>query len=189
MEIVIREIPPEGRELHFEAVSDPWFSNSLRESLADLYRKGDKASADFSLIRTEETVDLRGRVQTPIHPVCSRCLKGFSQSFDVPIHLILAPLYGSERQQRFEKEIGEEPVREDLEFSYYEGESFNLDALIREQIILVLPMKPVCNEGCKGLCQHCGADLNKGLCDCTETHEDPRWAPLKAVKGRLKPKD
>ena len=48
----------------------------------------------------------------------------------------------------------------------------------RRSILFSLPMKVVCSEDCKGLCQHCGADLNEGDCGCSQENIDPRWAAL-----------
>jgi uncharacterized protein len=53
---------------------------------------------------------------------------------------------------------------------------------MREQFYLALPMKPLCSEGCKGLCAMCGTNLNKGSCDCKREWEDPRLAALKELK-------
>jgi len=47
--------------------------------------------------------------------------------------------------------------------------------------VLALPMKPLCGEACKGLCRHCGTNLNKSSCDCAPTWDDPRLAPLKGL--------
>ena len=51
-----------------------------------------------------------------------------------------------------------------------------------EQFVLSLPMKPLCRHECKGLCAVCGTNLNRGACDCKRDWEDPRLAPLKALK-------
>jgi uncharacterized protein len=56
--------------------------------------------------------------------------------------------------------------------------------LLREQIQLALPMKPLCTEACRGLCPECGTNLNRTQCDCTPTWEDPRLAPLKGLLKR-----
>ena len=51
-----------------------------------------------------------------------------------------------------------------------------------EQFLLALPMKPLCSEGCKGLCTICGTNLNRGACDCKREWEDPRLAALKVLR-------
>jgi uncharacterized protein len=61
----------------------------------------------------------------------------------------------------------------------------DLVALTREQVYLALPLKPVCAESCRGLCNRCGVDLNRDACRCSETSSDPRLAVLAELKNRL----
>jgi uncharacterized protein len=77
---------------------------------------------------------------------------------------------------------GERQVEEDdLGTSYYRDGVIDLADLEREQFFLALPMKPLCQDACRGLCPECGTNLNTGTCTCTRTWEDPRLAPLKAL--------
>jgi len=71
---------------------------------------------------------------------------------------------------------------DDLSTAYYEGDAIDLDQLIREQLYLALPMKPLCTETCRGLCPLCGINLNRSACACERTWDDPRLAVLKALK-------
>jgi uncharacterized protein len=58
--------------------------------------------------------------------------------------------------------------------------------MLREQFQLVLPMKPLCAQSCRGLCPECGANLNRTECDCQPRWEDPRLAPLKGLLNHQK---
>lgn len=167
MNILIKDIPEEGLHLNFKSPQTGWFQQILAEALEDLHHKTDPAEAEFQLYRTGENVDCSGLVKTASHPTCCRCLKIFLLPLTVPIHLTLAPLFESERELKNQEKGEVELVKEDLEFAYYEGPSFNLGALIREQVILAIPMQPLCHEGCKGLCQSCGQNLNEGSCGCS----------------------
>jgi uncharacterized protein len=71
--------------------------------------------------------------------------------------------------------------REDLEDFHFEGDSIDLTEILREQIVLALPMYPRCKEDCRGLCSVCGANLNLGECGCDRSEIDPRWAALKTL--------
>jgi uncharacterized protein len=85
---------------------------------------------------------------------------------------------------------GEREVEEDdLSTAFYENDEIDLGQLMREQFYLSLPMKPLCLDDCQGLCPQCGTNLNRGTCGCQRTWEDPRFAPLRALKenDRLKP--
>jgi uncharacterized protein len=55
----------------------------------------------------------------------------------------------------------------------------DLSALVREAVVLSLPAQIVCSESCKGLCPHCGRDLNQGACGCSDEEVDLRWSKLK----------
>jgi uncharacterized protein len=101
-----------------------------------------------------------GRIHTPATLRCSRCLKIFQRVLDVG-------------QFVFHQEL--------------HGEDFvDLTAQMREDIILELPQRALCAEDCKGLCPHCGKDLNQGSCRCKQSGGDLRWHALD--KLNLKPK-
>jgi uncharacterized protein len=71
---------------------------------------------------------------------------------------------------------------DDLGTSYYRDDQIDLNELLREQFYLALPMKPLCDEACQGLCPQCGTNLNTGSCNCAAGWEDPRLAPLRQLK-------
>ncbi|MBM4129290.1 MAG: DUF177 domain-containing protein, partial [Nitrospira sp.] len=68
---------------------------------------------------------------------------------------------------------------EELDMGFYSGGGLDLLDLIKEQVMLNLPMKTLCAELCKGICPQCGADLNTGTCECEAKTIDPRLAVLK----------
>jgi uncharacterized protein len=57
--------------------------------------------------------------------------------------------------------------------------------VLREQVLLAVPLRAICREDCKGLCPQCGANLNEKRCSCAEPVEDPRWSGLKDLRGKL----
>jgi uncharacterized protein len=73
----------------------------------------------------------------------------------------------------------------EAEIGYYQGESLLLEDALREQVLLAVPLKTLCREDCKGLCPHCGKNLNESQCSCAEQREDPRWAALKEIRSKL----
>jgi uncharacterized protein len=75
---------------------------------------------------------------------------------------------------------------QELEVAYLESDHLPLHELIREQIYLAVPMKFLCAQTCRGLCVHCGGDLNEVECGCPQDETDPRWAKLKAVLDKSK---
>jgi uncharacterized protein len=73
----------------------------------------------------------------------------------------------------------------EAEIGYYEGEGLLLEDALREQVLLALPLKTICREDCKGLCPHCGKNLNEVQCSCVDAVEDPRWSALKEIRDKL----
>ena len=73
----------------------------------------------------------------------------------------------------------------EAEVSYYQGDGLLLEDVLREQVLLAVPLKAVCREDCKGLCSHCGQNLNQGQCNCAGALEDPRWEALKDIREKL----
>jgi uncharacterized protein len=107
---------------------------------------------------------------------CSRCLRQYPFVLDKEFDFVLSP-----DPTKSEKRIGE-LNRDDLGLSYYSGEEINLKPLIREQILLALPTRPLCDENCRGLCGSCGANLNFEACACSTAADDPRTAIFRTLK-------
>ena len=71
---------------------------------------------------------------------------------------------------------------EDADEEVFDGKTIDLDPIVREQVLLALPMNAVCREDCKGLCAQCGQNLNEKQCGCETKVIDPRLAPLMNIK-------
>jgi len=96
------------------------------------------------------TGDLKGKLIIE----CSRCLKPYSHEFEVEVN----------------KEIAKSDI-EDLK-------NFDLNNMLMEDIYMTIPIKPLCSQDCKGICEKCGQNLNEAECDCEEDDIDPRLAKL-----------
>ncbi|MBP2019257.1 uncharacterized protein J2Z79_002684 [Symbiobacterium terraclitae] len=107
---------------------------------------------------------------------CGRCLGRYREPVEVSF---------DEEFVEGEPGEGEPAVQEDEDsgrtVSFYTGDEIDLTDPLRDNILLALPMKPLCSEDCQGLCPNCGADLNEGPCGCGRSDErvDPRLAVLK----------
>jgi DUF177 domain-containing protein len=123
-----------------------------------------------------------GRFQTTLELECSRCVEPFTIPVEAAFELRYLPQ--SSNAGEGEREIQEE----DLATAYYREGTLDVGDLLREQFQLALPMKPLCEEACKGLCPHCGANMNTAPCDCAPGWEDPRLASLKGLLSRDKEK-
>jgi uncharacterized protein len=134
---------------------------------------------DFDVEKQGDRVRLAGTVRGTLELPCSRCLEPMQWPVDAPFDIRYLPASGNVGED--EQEIG----AEDLGTAFYEGDAIDLGHLVREQFYLVLPMKPLCQPTCEGLCPECGANLNAERCDCDHRWTDPRLAAL----GQLLPKD
>ncbi len=73
----------------------------------------------------------------------------------------------------------------EAEIGYYQGDGILLEDVLREQVLLALPLKVTCRDDCKGLCPHCGTNLNEAQCSCAVVVEDPRWTALREIRSKL----
>ena len=141
----------------------------------EIFRIVSPVELAFDLHKDQEKVRIAGTVKTALELDCSRCLEGFAVPIDASFDLLYIPASGAPDTE--EKEIEED----DLDTAYYRDGIIDLADLVREQLYLALPMKPLCQEACRGLCPECGTNLNFGTCTCAPVWEDPRLAPLKAL--------
>ena len=131
----------------------------------------------FEVNKDKDRFRLVGTATTELELACSRCLEPFRLAVNASFDIRYLP--ASEASTEPEREVEEE----DLGTSYYRDDQIDLNELLREQFYLALPMKPLCEEACRGLCPHCGTNLNTGSCNCVAAWEDPRLAALRQLKG------
>jgi uncharacterized protein len=127
-------------------------------------------------VSSKRGVLLKAHLETCVTLTCVRCLVPFEHPLSRDFHLTLVA--------RTEESEGErETEKEDVDLFLLEGNRFDLTDMVREQVDLALPMNPVCRNDCRGLCAQCGADLNRGSCNCPASASDPRWAALAGWRG------
>ena len=141
----------------------------------DAYRIVAPVDLAFEINKDKDKFRLVGNVATELELPCSRCLEPFRLPIAAPFDLRYLP--ASAVSTDVEREVDDE----DLETSYYRNDEIDLNEVLREQFYLALPMKPLCQEDCRGLCAQCGTNLNTGTCDCAPVWEDPRLAVLKGL--------
>lgn len=136
--------------------------------------------------RTSDDIVLGGNFEGAITVECGRCLQRYRHALSERFRLVLEP--AGERQPsdpEGAKALGRDGMclGDDLEIGWYRGPEIDLDAFFTELISLALPLQPLCNEDCKGLCPRCGVDRNREECDCQEELKPP--SPF-AVLARLR---
>jgi uncharacterized protein len=130
--------------------------------------------------RIRELVEIEGVLQTAMRLTCGRCLAPFI----CPLEVEFALTYTGDRPGEPEK-IGPEAKELDAGEAgliYFQGEEIDLTEGIQEQMILSLPLRPLCRESCKGLCARCGADLNQERCRCGPPSAESPFAALSRLK-------
>lgn len=149
---------------HFEAAgSDLGLAEGFRQPI----------SVDISLNKEGTQIFLKASVHTGATFICDRCLSEFSGELDTQykMYYVSDPSEGD----RFDP-------------SEVQVISPSLNAIdiaedVRQTILLAVPLKLLCSEGCRGLCPQCGTNRNLGTCECREENDDPRWEQLKNLKN------
>lgn len=156
MLIKLKDIPPEGLIL------------DIAQGI-DLFDEGSE-SATFKAslkVRLAENAVVRvaGRIKAKPRLECSRCLKTFPYNIDTEVSSELAPVRSLGKEH--EHELG----RGELDTEFYSGDEIDVLGIVREHMLLAMPMYPLHGPDCRGLCTVCGADLNEAECGCARASE------------------
>lgn len=180
MIVELREIPAEGIDLSFD-LSGAFAHEALAGTEAA--PESARVTARLFLSRTNRSVFARGSIEGSLELPCTRCLAAATLQVDSPFQVTYLPRPGAGDEAMDEGTPEEvELSAEDLDFATYEGEEIDLGGLLREQLLLVLPMTHLCREDCQGLCPQCGQDRNVATCECRPPSGDDRWAALRNLK-------
>jgi uncharacterized protein len=176
MKLKVFDIPEDGIEFRASADDkrDVWFRSLVEDAFREDFPKGAKAELDLYILRTSDNVQISGTARIALKPSCARCMEAFDKKLQVPLHVNLAPHKDMNFEEDEEAEGGID--KEDVAFSFYKGEEIDLDAILREILLLEIPLRYLCEESCKGLCAQCGHNLNLGGCKCAKKAADPRLA-------------
>jgi uncharacterized metal-binding protein YceD (DUF177 family) len=112
---------------------------------------------------------------------CSRCVEPYPFANVSTFHVRFRP----RPEVSAENEEIEITNEEELDVEFYSDRSIPLRELALEQVQLAVPMKPLCDEGCLGLCPQCGANRTRERCSCDESVVDERWGALKGLREQL----
>jgi uncharacterized protein len=132
-----------------------------------------------TLNRSLGEIRVVGRLDVSVSGTCDRCLGSAVFSIDRNFDLVYVP--SGESANSGAREIDAAAT----EVGYYEGSGLELNDVLREVVLLALPMRLVCNEACKGICPRCGQDRNVQECDCHLQAADERWSKLQDFRQAL----
>jgi uncharacterized protein len=135
-----------------------------------------KASGEAKLVMGSlGEIRVSGHIDVLMETDCDRCLEPAPVTVDSDFELLYRPItegYGDEK----EIDSGE------AEMGFYDGNGLELNDVLREFVLLSLPMQRVCRESCKGFCPVCGQNRNLIDCECRLAQADDRWAALSKLQ-------
>ena len=120
-------------------------------------------------------VRVSGHLSVSMEADCDRCLEPAACPIEGDFELYYRPVTEG---------LGEEKVLDpgEVEMGFYEGDGVELNDVLREYVLLSLPMQKLCQAGCKGICPVCGQNRNLNQCHCQALTADDRWEALKSIQ-------
>lgn len=189
--INVDRIPAMGGVTLDETLPLLLFTETLKDS--KLFSASGPAQLHATLTKISGGVLLSAKFEFEVQAPCKRCLLDTVLKLPVSLTLNLIPesMVKGDRDVAGEGDDDGKAERggtfrlDDAETETFDGKQIDLDPIVREQVLLALPMETLCKEDCKGLCVQCGQNLNEAKCGCDPKPLDPRLAALKNIK--LKP--
>ena len=145
-----------GKRISYE-IDEPGFGDSQIDFISENPIKG-----NLTFSNTHGLIYVKGNFNTTIKVECGRCLEYFDMPIGKEIEEVL-PVTG---------ETDDENYVDDADFPIFVNYILDLTELIRQYILVEIPIQPLCNESCKGICIGCGVNLNNSECKCEkkDTH-------------------
>ncbi len=173
LKINVVTIPEEGLNVVFSE-NGKWFEECFSDNGEPDFKLR-KVDVQCRITKASSTIYINGNLSLLLDICCGRCLEEVIIPADGDFSYTLVPAIPEIKEEL-------ELRAEELEISYYQGDFIDLTPIICEQIILQIPIKPLCSEECKGLCPQCGTNRNVASCNCHSDYIDPRLAVLKNIK-------
>ena len=129
---------------------------------------GSEIKVEGELTNNGLVLEIKGVIHATAKYQCSSCLESFSTDMEIPF------------RDNFQENSNDD-IENEADLAYYNGDEIDIADLVRESMILAEPLKIVCSESCRGLCPHCGINLNVAECSCTDNIIDPRLAVLQQL--------
>lgn len=133
----------------------------------------------IEISRLIDMIEVAGHIESVLELKCGRCLESYQMPFSSDFFLTY-----SKELPEFDDDDGEETElsAEEMGLILIEGEELELLEPLQEQLMMAMPIQPICRNECKGLCPICGCNLNTATCQCVEEKFDTRFDALKNFK-------
>lgn len=164
MKVLLSDITEDGLDIEFEETLE-----------TDAFRTFSPVKAKLRVDKVSSEILVNGSIRALVEMQCSRCLNNFTNKTDININVVYHPVDELKGEDRHE-------IKDDeLDTGFYRDEQLDTNELLKEQMILNMPMKPLCSESCRGICLRCGKNLNIDTCECRQEEPDPRLVELKKL--------
>ncbi|MEW6139645.1 MAG: DUF177 domain-containing protein [Thermodesulfobacteriota bacterium] len=180
MKILIDDIPEEGLEL--DLTGDRAVLSQALESMPNLgeLRLAPIVTGRVNLVKSGGEVLLTADVRVSASLECARCLTRFESPIHTDISLVLKPIAADNPSES-------DLVESDANYVFFHGPEIDVGKIILQELLLEVPMKPLCNPECPGLCARCGAPKGSDQCTCNSSDTiDPRWKALADLKDKVR---
>ena len=164
-------------KISFAAAFEPGVVEFGTENIQQVGPLDWSASAE----RAGDEIRIAGSLKTLLELPCSRCLEPARITINKPFDLF----FRQRDEDMFDEDEEVELEEADTRTAFFTGTQLSIADILREQILLALPMKALCTVDCKGLCPHCGTNLNSGTCNCPKETFNPHMDTLLEIKRRL----
>ena len=133
--------------------------------------------------RDSDVAVIESDVRAIVKLECSRCLETFEREIVGNFSLVARKMKKGEILKSTDEEEDEEGQNDDTDIVILDSDTNNIDITeyVHDALLLALPLKPVCREECRGLCDICGHNLNEGDCSCIRKRSDNRWNELSGL--------
>ncbi|THB79790.1 MAG: DUF177 domain-containing protein [Desulfobulbaceae bacterium] len=171
MEIAFSDVTEDGLSLTID--NDGWFPHE---------EIGLTAPVECSIVVKKidnDSVKVTGEMKYVTQSTCDKCCRDFEQQINLDFNYDCTV-----REDETASSQDSECTEENYEKLFLEGPVVDIDAILREQAILGLPVRNICSSSCLGLCLGCGADLDAQKCQCGEQEKPSPFSVLKHLKGR-----
>ena len=165
----------ELRKIRFDETFQPGQIDFTGEDLNQSSPLHVAGSAEL-LAHTEVELRIQGQYTVEMAAECDRCLGSARFPLDARFDLFYRPMSFIARDEEVEIDEGE------AEIGFYENGGLELEDILREQVLLALPMQRVCSDECKGICPFCGRNRNESACDCRIENAGDRWGALRKIE-------
>ena len=165
----------EIKKIRFDGVYEPGqldFAESGLTQITPLHALGEAELLE----NTGGEVRVKGHITVKMEADCDRCLAKAQFPVDAPFDLFYEPNSAVAGESEIAIDEGQ------AEIGFYTGAGIELEEILQEQVLLMVPMHRLCSEACQGICPLCGKNRNEVSCDCSAVPADDRWSELKQFK-------